>query len=84
MTTSARRFAARLASLTPATNTPPFSPCVRSVDLVALRECFPNIFECFETMSAWSILSALEATQMDENKAIRNIKAKQKVRSARA
>jgi hypothetical protein len=56
---------------------------VHSVDLVALRECFPNIFECFETMSDWTILAALEATQMDEDKAIRNLKAKLKVRSIR-
>jgi hypothetical protein len=54
------------------------------VDVDALRECFPSIFQCFETLSAWSILAALEATQMDESKAIGILKAKQKVRPAYA
>ena len=47
-----------------------------SVDMETLRACFPKVFETFPDEPEWRILEALEAANMDDKKAVRNLKAK--------
>ena len=47
-----------------------------SVDMVALQDAFPQIFETFVGMGEYHILSSLESAGFDEERAIRNLKAK--------